>query len=85
MFGVERASDVDYVGWAAGVEGKSKTHVSDEVVKALLPVERHPSEGEGQTPGMLHPQGEGSADVVDGGLGDRPKAGRVSPSLPPFR
>ena len=80
---VEIAPDPDNILWAARVQSKAEADVRDEVVEALLPIQRRTGQWESKGPSVFDTKGEGSTDIPDGGLGDRPKAGGVGPPLAP--
>ena len=80
---VEIPPDPDNIFRAARVQCEAEANVCNEVVEALLPIECCAGKWEGQGPGVLDAEGQGGADVTDGGLWDRAKAGSVGPALTP--
>ena len=79
MPSVEVAPHLDDGRRAPRVEGKGQADISDEEVEALLAVEGRPGQWEGHRSGVLDVEGEGSADVTDGGVGHGAEAGGVRP------
>ena len=82
---VKVSSDPDDIFGTARMESKAQADFSDEVVEALLTVERSASKWKGEGPSVFNAEGKGSADITDGCFGDRTKTGRVRPSLSPGR
>ena len=63
---IEVSSDGNQVRGAPSVESQVEAYVSDQIVEALLPIERSTCHRERSVSGVFDAEGSGAADIVDG-------------------